>query len=466
MSISGPEALTALDEALRDLRREEDDILRKLMRGLERLAKIRDGESELLRQLDGLKLPPEMAGELSGAVTRTALALRGVLDARGREFAAASQRRRQLETALAERRTERATTLADIDRLQQALRALGPRIGAATASAGDYEQQRQTAVALAATAAAARAKTRQAENDCEQRTRIYRDDPLFAYLWERGYGAPAYKGNALTRMLDVAVARLIRFDLARADYTTIKALPDRLAAHAEMQAQRAAAAQDRLDALEDAAIESVGGGQLLGAMAAARARLTELDAVLAELDSERGSLVATQTALLILDSSTFDNAVARLIRALGSTDLATLIMAMRVDFGADHEAFVAQLDDVRLRLAEEQADARDFRVRLKTLAERRLALEGIERELKARQLDDPRALFHDAGLVGPRLDDFLIGETDAPTYLEQWLESQAWSAGTAEWGGGIGLPHHGRGLVEAPRRPSAPRRTAAVDLSS
>ena len=108
MSISGPEALAALDEALRDLRREEDDILRKLMRGLERLAKIRDSESELLRQLAGLKLPAETQGELVGAVARAGQALRETLEARGRDFAAAVQRRRQLEQRLLElRRLER-----------------------------------------------------------------------------------------------------------------------------------------------------------------------------------------------------------------------------------------------------------------------------------------------------------------------------------------------------------------------
>jgi hypothetical protein len=94
-----------------------------------------------------------------------------------------------------------------------------------------------------------------------------------------------------------------------------------------------------------------------------------------------------------------------------------------------------------------------------------VALEGIERELKARHLDDPRALFHDAGLVGPRLDDFLTGKTDAPAYLAQWLDAPAWTAGTTEWGGGIGLPQHGRGLPEVPRRAARPPTAAAHQAS-
>jgi hypothetical protein len=463
MSISGPEALAALDEALRDLRREEDDVLRKLLRGLERLAKIRDSEGELLRQLVALKLPGESGGALVESMRRAAKAQRERLAVHARDFAAAAQRRRQLETGLGERRVERAAWLGDIDHAQQRLRAIASRHGT-SARAGDYELQRQVAAAVAQRAAAALARSRQAEIDSAERLRGYRDDPLFAYLLDRGYGTPAYRANLFTRALDQAVARLDRFAAAHRDYALIAALPAQFAAHAAAEARRAAAAEAELDAIEDAAIAAAGGGAALDAITAAKARIAGVDEEIAAHETERGELVAAQRALLELDGSAFTRAVDALIKALGSTSLAALIADRRIDAGAD-DAFTAQLDDVRLRLGEEQADARDFHARLAILAERRLALEGIERELKARHLDDPRAFFHDAGLVGPRLDDFLTGKTDASTYLAQWLDAEAWTAGTTEWGGGIGLPRHGRGLAEAPRRPARPPTAAAHQAS-
>ena len=45
---------------------------------------------------------------------------------------------------------------------------------------------------------AARAKSRQGEFDREQKSRPFRDDPLFSYLLERGFGTPAYRGRWLT----------------------------------------------------------------------------------------------------------------------------------------------------------------------------------------------------------------------------------------------------------------------------
>ena len=46
MSLTGPEALRSLDEALRDIRREEDEIAKRLARSAELMTKLREQEGE------------------------------------------------------------------------------------------------------------------------------------------------------------------------------------------------------------------------------------------------------------------------------------------------------------------------------------------------------------------------------------------------------------------------------------
>src|SRR5690606_39966407 len=70
MTLSGPEALRSLDEALRDIRREEDQIAKRLARSAELVSKIRETESELLRELATLRLDPDVREELSGRLSR------------------------------------------------------------------------------------------------------------------------------------------------------------------------------------------------------------------------------------------------------------------------------------------------------------------------------------------------------------------------------------------------------------
>ena len=64
MSLSGPEALKSLDDALRDIRREEDEIAKRLARSAELVTKFRESESELLRQLASIRLDPATQKEL------------------------------------------------------------------------------------------------------------------------------------------------------------------------------------------------------------------------------------------------------------------------------------------------------------------------------------------------------------------------------------------------------------------
>ena len=80
---------------------------------------------------------------------------------------------------------------------------------------------------------AAQRKAAQAENDLEQKRKPYEADPLFMYLWNRGFGTPRYRAAPVVRYLDRKVARLIGFDDARRNYAVLLDLPVRLREHAE-----------------------------------------------------------------------------------------------------------------------------------------------------------------------------------------------------------------------------------------
>src|SRR5882757_7370814 len=92
MSLSGPKVLQALDDALQDIRREETDILRKLGRSAERIAKVRETEGELLREFAASRLQPEQEVELTGRLISAQNRARQKLQDRSAEMAAATER--------------------------------------------------------------------------------------------------------------------------------------------------------------------------------------------------------------------------------------------------------------------------------------------------------------------------------------------------------------------------------------
>ena len=453
MTLSGPDALRILDEAVRDIRREEDDIARKLGRGAERVAKLREAEADLLRQFAKGRLETDTEAELSGRVTQAIIRAQGTAKERGTAFAALAGRLRGLDKELTDLVAERASLLAEADRHQSALRGLSARIATAIAKDPEYERHRRAAAALEATAAAATAKARQADIDRELKGRPYRADPLFMYLWNRALKDETTTPSALIARLDRWVAGIIDFPTAQANYVALNALPSVWRDHAKQVAGQAVAAEDGLDRLERAGIDAAGGTAMREALDTAQARMMEIDSRMIALQDQRDSITRSQAALIEATNTEFDRAVTALSMALGSSDIQSVIAAARTVPLISEDALLSQLDDVRLRVAEEEIDTRDQTVRLKTLAVRRRELEDIEYEFKTLKFDDPRSMFRDDNLVGARLNDFLTGSITAQNYWGAWIRNQGWTAGTSDWGGGVGLPRRGR-LASSPGAPT------------
>jgi len=448
MSVSGPNVLGALDDALHDIRREEDEILRKLGRAAERIAKIRETEGDLLRQFAAGKLEPAQEAELARQLTGAQVHARELLAERTSQIASATEQLGDFDRQLAGLVAARTEALAEVDSRQTALRALSSRIAMAVTRDRDYAQQNQNLARLRAVATAARAKLRQAEIDRDQKGRAYREDPLFAYLNGRQYGTPQYKSRGLIAKLDGWVASLIGYEIARRHFALLNQWPIWLRAHAERQAATAAEAESMIDEIERSAIDAAGGSAIRLALDEALARVAAIDNELLSLQDERDALMAGLIAALNGPDRNADAALNALLNALGSPDLQSLIgTTRRTQPGADN-ALIAQLDDARLRIAEERIDARDLKARLITLADRRRALEDIEYEFKGMKFDDPRSVFRDDGLVTTALSGFLTGTIAPNAYWESFRRSQAWIVGTSDWGGGVGLPRHGRQAAE------------------
>ncbi len=75
-------------------------------------------------------------------------------------------------------------------------------------------------------------KASYAQRDFEEKGAPYREDPLFAYLWDRGYGTGRYRAMPLVRMFDGWVARLAGYDANRRSYALLSDLPGNIADHA------------------------------------------------------------------------------------------------------------------------------------------------------------------------------------------------------------------------------------------
>jgi len=444
MPLTGPEALRSLDEAVRDIRTEENDIAKRLARSGERVAKLRDSEMEFLRQLAALRMSPDVRDDLQGRLSRAEEDAHELLARHAADLEATESDLKALDAKIAGKAKARTGLLEELDAAQSELRGLSAKIAKAVAKDPAYEAKRNEAEELGRIADESLHKTELAETDREQKGRPYREDPLFMYLWESGYGTKNYTANNLIKWLDSLVARMVRYHDARPNFAMLNEIPLRLREHADYQAERARQAEAELDALEEAAIDAAGGKPLRNALNAAQAKIESLDSEMMALEDERDELARAYRHLVEGRDPAFSDAHAGVAEALSRQDIATLVADARQTRTSEDDALVEKVDDIRVRIEEENEDTAEAKARLKVLATRRQELEDIEWEFKKSRYDDPRSTFRDDGLAGDMLGEFLRGAITAAVYWDQWQKSQSWRPGTTDWGGGFGLPRSGR----------------------
>lgn len=449
MSLRGPEALASLDEAMRDIRREEDEISKRLARSGERVGKIRESEAELFRQLAQLRLDPTVQGELDGRISAAEAKARDMLKSHAQDLSKAEQAAADIDAALARLTAERAAALKELEGHQAELKALGDRLASTIAKEPSFAAKRQAAQELSDIANQSMRKTEQAETDREEKGKPYRDDPLFMYLWEAGYGTANYRANNLIRYFDSLVAGIVGFAKARPNFAMLNEIPLRLREHAERQIEGAKAADAELETLQTEAIDAAGGKPIRAALTAAQQRIDAFDAEIVATEDQRDQTTQTLGVLAEGNNPAFASALAELANALAREDIQTLLAEARRTRTGQDDTIVAQIDDARARAKDEEDETRDQKERLKTLAARRRELEDIQWEFKKQRFDDPRSTFREDRLVGDLLNDFLRGGISAASYWDQWRRSQNWS-GSADWGGGLGLPDNGRQRSNTP----------------
>jgi hypothetical protein len=431
MTISGPEALRSLEEALRDIRREEDEIAKRLARSADLVGKIRETETELFRQLAQVRLDSSTQAELGTRLTDAETRARDMLKKHAAELASTEASLQAQDKKITALTAERAELVTASGKLQADLRAIADRIAADATQNPEYVKQLKLAEDLTHIAEEAVRKTEQAEADRETKGKPYRDDPLFMYLWERSYGTRNYRANNIVAWLDGIVARMVGYPEARPNFAMLNEIPMRLREHAERQQQNALDARAAVNALADAAIDAAGGGPIRDKLTKVTARIAAIDGEIVTVEDQRDDLARQLRDLAQGSDPAFAAAIATLAETLQRHDLQTLLAEARLTQTGQDDTIVKQIDDARSRAAEEEDETRDQKARLKTLAARRRELEDIQYEFKKSNYDNPRSTFREDKLVGDLLNEFLRGGISAAGYWDRWRQSQNWTGGAA-----------------------------------
>ncbi len=442
--MDGREALSRLDRLLARQREKLSDAV-SAAAGLDaREAEVRDEQLMRYRSLAEIRLAAledETGDELDEVHARAQRLLRShddyVAEAAA-DLAAAADRIAALEaerTALAEQR----------DRAIGAYEALADEVEARLADDAGHTALADAAEVADAVARRSQSKLELAEAERDAKGAAYRNDPLFHYLWTRGFRTTDYEAGPVTRFLDGWVARLCGYDTAYLDYARLTDLPKWLAEHARKKAEAADAARTALEQAEARALDEAGAGDLNAAVEAARTALATVDEAIREAEAAHGELADAHARALKSEDGPARQARRILEDGLRQASFADLRALAAETLHLEDDRAVDRLVKLRAEQLSLELEAERLAGAPDRLRRDLAAIEIFRRKFKAARLDSPFASVR-AAVFDDALDGLLAGAVDADTAFRRLRRSVRHNPGPPRTFGGrrradtMGLP--------------------------
>jgi chromosome segregation ATPase len=419
--MTGRETLGSIERAIREvsdrvdrlnaeveaINRQKAELLRERLAAFEALARHRTETA--------------LADEIIDSTDQLSAHVRTILEARQKTLKALKNRSARAQKARAAL-LEAQTALDDrIETLEQRLDTIGEQARQALGSEPDYEARAERHEELRGMVAKAAEKARRSRAEENEKGAPYRDDPLFMYLWRRGYGTADYDKSRLIRMLDDWVARLIRYDDARRNFSVLTQIPDRLEQHVARLRELLDAERAALDAMEADKIEALAGADLLEDLRAAHSRRDEQTAELQRINgelSETGEQIKTYAEGR---DPSFREAIETSTEFLQRQNLPTLLREARATPDAGDDELVGAIRHLEDNLGELEDRAKDKREELDAAFSRKQELLRLAAEFRRARYDAPGSVFEPSA-GGEKLAEMLL--QGAITAAEYWARAQ------------------------------------------
>lgn len=449
--ISGRDALGRIMGARRDQQGGLAGMDQKLDELGHALVEVQQRRAEDLKALARVRVDLVDEHELTGALDAAERQVSALLARRDREVNALKQ---QIKDAQAARNALDAEREAQGDRLEEANEALDTAEAATQARLDadpDYQVQRERAREAERIAMHASEKADASEQEKDDKGVSYRTDPLFIYLWKRGYGTDEYRSHGPIRWLDGKVAGLIGYQDARVNFARLLEIPARLREHANAVAEQAEAEFAKLRALDDAARKADGIPALEQARDAEQQALTAIDDRILESEAALEALIAREARFAAGEDDYTRQAVDYLAGELAREELMDLRReAQKTPFPDD--------DQIVNRLLEAEQEQRRLSFTLDNLKQTRAKqqqkldeLARLERDFRRQRMDRSDSGFADGAMLAMMLTNFIDGMLDRDALMrvleDQQRRPQRRADPTFGSGGfGRGTPWGGGGL--------------------
>jgi hypothetical protein len=450
-ALTGTEVLASIERLLEEARRELEAAAARLAAASQEHERLRQAELGVLGVLARVRLKEIERGEVLGALDETGKRVKELLARRADALAAVGTELKNAQDLLAALEQERAVQHARVEAAEKSVDTAEADAQKRLGEDASYRAQLERAQASDAVADLSEAKAESARADRTQKGKPYEDDPLFFYLWSRGYGTSRYRSGSLSRLLDRWVARVVDFEPLRRNYWMLTELPARFDEHAKRM--RAAAEVDvvKLRELEREAAVAAGVADSERALAAETEALSAIDARITQREAEIAALVAKRGAFAAGE----DDLSRQCTQVLGDAFRTQQMRALRERAnrtpGPEDDAAVDELTVIRAdlpRVVEDVARQRELHESQRNRSE---ALEEVRKRFKEQRFDAVASEFVNAALLRTLLTQLVSGTLGVGDFWDALVKQQRFGSLSADPRfGSAGFPRSGGGPWRLP----------------
>lgn len=441
---SGRRTLADIEETLRKARGGLTELDLQFSAASTELARLKQTELGVFAQLAKLRLLAIEQGELLSSLDDADRRVEEIL--RERE-AAAEELARQLESTQAELTADETERAAQQDEVAAANAAVDAAEAEAQAQLGADEAYKKQLARTEQTdfvADQAEDKAAAALRDRVEKGKPYERDPLFAYLWSRGFGTSVYRAWPPSQWLDAKVAKLCSYEGARRNYAMLTEIPKRLQEHAAKMRSDFDREAEALRALEQRAAETANVPERQASLDAAEKSLSEIDTSIAANEDRIRTLVEERGRFAAGEDPHYRRCIDVLSEALRQESVEFLRERAARTLAREDDALVGRLAEIQRERDRMEQGLDQFRRLHQAESERLLKFEEVRRRFKERGYDGSHSVFVNGALIGMILNQFLSGSARAGDVWDVLKRQQRHRPGHAD-------PHFG--TLRFPRAP-------------